>query len=67
MMKWIKKNKEDNMKLVRFDNGDGTLVVTIHWLNNDSFKYFVYNNYQLRQIYLLFTMNLNQILIIFFI
>lgn len=32
MMKWIKKNKEDNMKLVRFDSGDGTLVVTIHWL-----------------------------------
>ena len=54
MMKWIKKNKEDNMKLVRFDNGDGTLVVTIHWLNNDSFKYFVYNNYQLRPICLLF-------------
>ena len=29
-MKWIKKNKEDNMKLIRFDSGDGTLVVSIH-------------------------------------
>ena len=30
MHKWIKKNREDNMEFVHFDQNEGTLVVTIH-------------------------------------
>lgn len=30
MHKWIKKNHEDHMELVQFDQEDGTLVVTIN-------------------------------------
>jgi hypothetical protein len=30
MYKWIKRNDEDKMELVHFDQGEGTLVVTIH-------------------------------------
>ena len=36
MHKWIKKNQEDHMEFVCFDQDDGTLVVTIHWLGKES-------------------------------